>query len=217
MPTLEGVREYYPADDPVHGLSHVLRVTRLCEQIGEKENANLRVLRAAALLHDIDGDVDLRADHHLAAADFAEKLLQQEGWEEEEIQAVLHCIRSHRFRDNSEKPKTLEAQILFDADKLDAIGAVGVARAVAYAVRAGMDVYAPPSQHYLETGELVEGESQTVAHEYLFKLRHIKDRIYTKTGRSLAEKRHQRLVDFFEGWMEEIGSGRDDPEVFNPD
>ena len=217
MPTFEEVREYYPADDPVHGLSHVLRVTRLCEQIGEKENADLRILRAAALLHDIDGDVDLRKDHHLAAADFADKLLRGEGWEEEDIQAVLHCIRSHRFRDNSEEPKTLEAQILFDADKLDAIGAVGVARAVAYAVRAGMDVYAPPSQHFLETGELAGGESQTVAHEYLFKLRHIKDRIYTRTGKALAEKRHQRLVDFFEGWMEEIGEGWDDPGRINPD
>jgi uncharacterized protein len=206
MPTVDDVREYYPADDPVHGLSHVLRVLRLCEQIGKAEQANLRILRAAALLHDVEGDVDLREDHHLAAAAFAGELLQQEGWEKAEIEEVLHCIRSHRFRDNREQPRTLEAQILFDADKLDAIGAVGVARAVAYAVRAGMDVYAPPSTQYLETGQLAEGESQTVAHEYLYKLRHIKDRIYTSTGRALAEKRHQRLEDFFRGWMEEIGA-----------
>lgn len=217
MPTIEEVRKYYPADDPVHGLSHVLRVYRLCEQIGQKENANLRILRAAALLHDIEGDVDLRENHHLAAADFAEKVLRQENWVEEDILAVLHCIRSHRFRDNKEEPETLEAQILFDADKLDAIGAVGVARAVAYAVRAGMDVYAPPSPHYLKTGKLAEGESQTVAHEYLFKLRHIKERIYTKTGRFLAEARHQRLVDFFEGWMEEIGEYQERYDRLIPD
>lgn len=217
MPTLEEIRKFYAEDDPVHGLSHVLRVTRLCEQIGARENANLRILRAAAMLHDIEGDVDVRKDHHVAAADFAGKLLEQEGWEEEDIQAVCHCIRSHRFRDNREEPRTLEAKILFDADKLDAIGAVGVARAVAYAVRAGMDVYAAPSQHYLETGELAQEESQTVAHEYLFKLRHIKDRIHTKTGKVLAEKRHQRLVDFFEGWMEEIGEGESGPGRVNPD
>lgn len=205
MPTLEEIREYYPADDPVHGLSHVLRVYRLCEQIGQMENANLRILRAAALLHDIDGDVDLREDHHLAAAEIAGKILRQKGWDEDDIREVLHCIRSHRFRDTREEPESLEAKILFDADKIDAIGAVGVARAVAYAVRAGMDVYAPPSPHYLRTGELAEGESQTVAHEYLYKLRQIKDRIFTQTGRDLAESRHQRMVDFFEGWMEEIG------------
>lgn len=205
MPTLEEIRDYYPADDPVHGLSHVLRVYRLCERIGREENADLKILRAAALLHDIDGDVDLREDHHLAAAAVAEEILRRKGWEEDEIESVLHCIRSHRYRDTREEPETLEAKILFDADKLDAIGAVGVARAVAYAVRAGMDVYAAPSPHYLKTGELAEGESQTVAHEYLFKLRRIKNRLHTETGRSFAETRHQRMKDFFEGWMEEIG------------
>lgn len=217
MPSLEKAWEYYPANDPVHGLSHVLRVYRLCERIGLEEKADLKILRAAALLHDVDGDVDSREDHHLAAADFAEKSLRQEGWVEEDIQAVLHCIRSHRYRDNREEPETLEAQILFDADKLDAIGAVGVARAVAYAVRAGMDVYAPPSPRYLQTGELAEGESQTVAHEYLYKLRHLKDRMYTKTGRRLAEARHRRMAAFFEGWMEEIGEYRDGQPGLNPD
>lgn len=191
-----------------------MRVYRLCETIGQQEGADLRILRAAALLHDIEGDVDLREGHHLSAAKFAREILGREGWPERDIEAVAHCIRAHRFRDDSEQPVTLEAQVLFDADKIDAIGAVGVARAVAYAVRAGMDVYAPPSPHYLETGELAPGESQTVAHEYLFKLRHIKDRLYTAAGKRLAEIRHQRLVDFFQGWMEEIGEygGSDVPD-----
>jgi len=205
MPTIEEARDYYPADDAVHGFSHILRVYRLCERIGKQEKADLTILRAAALLHDVEGDVDVREDHHLAAARFAEKTLIKEGWEDEAISAVVHCIRAHRFRDDSDKPLTIEAQVLFDADKIDAIGAVGVARAVAYAVRAGMDVYAPPSDHYLSTGELAPGESQTVAHEYLFKLRHIKDRIFTVTGRSLAAKRHELMVLFFEGWLDEIG------------
>jgi uncharacterized protein len=205
MPTIEEAREYYPDDDPVHGFSHVLRVYHLCEQIGVQENADLEILRAAALLHDVVGDIDVREDHHLAAAKIAEEILAKEGWEEERIDNVTHCIRSHRFRDNLEKPKTLEAKVLFDADKIDAIGAVGVARAVSYAVRAGMDVYGPPSPIYLSTGKLAAGESQTVAHEYLFKLRHIKDRLFTPTGRSLAEDRHDLMVRFFEAWMAEIG------------
>jgi uncharacterized protein len=210
MPTIAGARKYYPADDPVHGFSHVMRVYRLCETIGEAEGADLRILRAAALLHDVEADIDVREGHHLSAAKFAQEILRQEGWGEGDIEAVAHCIRAHRFRDEREQPETLEAQVLFDADKLDAIGAVGVARAVAYAVRAGMDVYAPPSPHYLNTGELAAGESQTVAHEYLFKLRHIKDRLFTGAGRKLAEKRHQRLEDFFRGWMEEIGQFNED-------
>jgi uncharacterized protein len=205
MPTIAEARKYYPADDPVHGFSHVLRVYRLCERIGQEEGADLRILQAAALLHDVEGDVDLREGHHLSAAIFARDILKNEGWQKGDIEAVAHCIRAHRFRDDREQPQTLEAQVLFDADKLDAIGAVGVARAVAYAVRAGMDVYAPPSPQYLKTGKLAAGESQTVAHEYLFKLRHIRDRLYTNTGKELAEDRHQRMAAFFKGWMEELG------------
>lgn len=205
MPTIEEARGFYPDDDPVHGFSHILRVYRLCERIGRQENANLTIVRVAALLHDVEGDVDVREEHHLAAARFAEKTLLKEGWSEEAIKAVVHCIRAHRFRDDSEKPQTLEAQVLFDADKIDAIGAVGVARAVAYAVRAGMDVYAPPSDLYLSSGKYEPGESQTVAHEYLFKLRHIKDRLFTPSGRSLAAERHELMVKFFEGWLKEIG------------
>jgi len=205
MPTIEEARGFYTDDDPVHGFSHILRVYRLCERIGRQENADLTIVRAAALLHDVEGDVDVREDHHLAAARFAEKTLLKEGWSEEAIKAVVHCIRAHRFRDDSEKPQTVEAQVLFDADKIDAIGAVGVARAVAYAVRAGMDVYAPPSDLYLSSGKYEPGESQPVAHEYLFKLRHIKDRLFTPSGRSLAAERHELMVRFFEGWLKEIG------------
>ena len=205
MPTIEEARDYYPDDDPVHGFSHVLRVYRLCEKIGREEKADLKVLRTAALLHDVEGDVDVRINHHLAAADFAEKILLREGWQNEEIQAVLHCIRAHRFRNQEEEPNTREAKVLFDADKIDAIGAVGIARAVSYAVRAGMDVYAPPSEHYLSTGELAPGEYQSVSHEYLYKLRHIKNRMFTKTGRSLAEERHGLMVKYFDGWLDEIG------------
>jgi len=208
MPTIEEARAFYPDDDPVHGFSHVLRVYRLCEKIGKEEKADLKILRAAALLHDVEGDVDVRKNHHLAAADFAEKILIKEGWQESEIQAVLHCIRAHRFRNQEEEPITMEAKVLFDADKIDAIGAVGIARAVSYAVRAGMDVYAPPSEQYLSTGELAPGETQSVSHEYLYKLRHIKDRMFTKTGRSLAEQRHDLMVKYFDCWLDEIGEYR---------
>lgn len=209
MPTIKTARAYYPDDDSVHGFSHVLRVYRLAEKISKEEGADLRIVQAAALLHDVEGDVDVREDHHLAAASFAERTLFDEGWEKDDIEAVLHCIRAHRFRNKEEEPRTLEARVLFDADKIDAIGAVGVARAVSYAIRAGMDVYAPPSPSYLETGKLEEGESQTVSHEYLYKLRKIKDRLYTETGKNLASDRHDLMVRFFEGWMIEIGDYAD--------
>ena len=104
---------------------------------------------------------------------------------------------AHRFRDNREPPQTLEAQVLFDADKLDAIGAIGVARAVAYAARAGKPAYVQPSAHFQQSGEVQEGETYSAYHEYLYKLRTLKDRMHTPTGRALAEERHAFMLDFF--------------------
>ncbi len=146
-----------------------------------------------------------RLTHHHASAEFAAQVLQAEGWPEERIAAVQHCIRAHRFRDRQEPPATLEAQVLFDADKLDAIGAVGVARAIGYAVQAGQPAYAPPSEQFLETGELSPGEPHSAYHEYLFKLRKIKERMLTGSGRKLADERHRVMVEFFERLADEIG------------
>jgi uncharacterized protein len=117
---------------------------------------------------------------------------------------VEHCIRAHRFRDRREPPQTIEAQVLFDADKLDAIGAVGVARAIGFAVQAGQPAYATPSAQFLATGEMAPGEPHSAYHEYLFKLRHIKERMFTGTGRKLAEERHRFMAAFFESLAEEM-------------
>ena len=139
-----------------------------------------------------------RATHHHSSAEFAAEVLRAEGWPARRIAAVQHCIRAHRFRDDSEQPHSLEAQILFDADKLDAIGATGVARVIAYSVQAGQSFYAPPSERFLATGELEPGESHTSYHEYLFKLVKLKDRMHTPSARSIAESRHRFLVQFFQ-------------------
>jgi len=116
---------------------------------------------------------------------------------------VQHCIRSHRFRDHSEPPQTIEAQVLFDADKLDAIGALGVARAIAYAACAGQPAYAPPSPHFLNTGQTEPGEPHSAYHEYLFKLARIRERLQTASGRALAAERHATMAQFFERLAQE--------------
>jgi uncharacterized protein len=202
MPTLEQARSWYP-DDPVHGFDHVQRVVRLAAQIARAEGADLEIVQAAALLHDAQDrrqppGANHRAAHHHASADFAAEILAAEGWSEERIAAVQHCIRAHRFRDNSEPPQSLEAKILFDADKLDAIGAVGVIRAVGYALTHDNPTYAEPSAQFLSTGETVPGESHSAYHEYLFKLRKLKDRLYTPTAQAIAAERHRAMEAFFE-------------------
>ncbi len=201
--TIEEARVWYEQADPVHDFDHVLRVYRLAERIAKEEGANLQIVRVAALLHDSrgsapGGDGHDREEHHIASAIFAGDVLKEKGWPADQIQAVQHCIRAHRFRSQEDAPQTLEAKVLFDADKLDVLGAIGAARTIAYAALDGQPAYAEPSEHFLETGEKEPGEPHSSYHEYLFKLRNVKDRMFTRSGKQLAEARHAYLVGFYE-------------------
>jgi uncharacterized protein len=200
MPTTEQARAWYDPDDPVHGFDHVLRVAEMAERLGRQLGADLEILRAAALLHDASGaapGAGTRASHEQGSAAFAGKILMEEGWPADRVGAVQHCIRAHRFR-GGEEPKTVEARILFDADKLDVMGAFGAARTIGYAVQAGQPAFAEPSETFLEDGTLQPGEPHSAYHEYLFKLRNVRDRLFTEPARALGERRHQALVAFFE-------------------
>lgn len=194
-------RQWYEEGDPVHGLDHVLRVLALSERIGRVEGADLTILRAAALLHDAAGAAPgpqgERHSHEVRAAALASRVLKTKGWPEEVVEAVAHCIRAHRFR-GREKPRTLEAKVLFDADKLDVIGAFGVARTLGYALQAGQPIYARPSARFLERGEREPGEPHSAYHEYLFKLRRVHERLHTAEARRLAKARSGLLETFFE-------------------
>lgn len=209
MLTLDQARAWYPGNDTVHGYDHIVRVYRLAERLALAEGADLEIVRAAALLHDIqdqpsDADEGARQNHHLASAELARQILLDEGWEEARIAAVQHCIRAHRFRDEREPPTSLEAQVLFDADKLDAIGAIGAARAIAYAAQAGNPIYSRPSEQFLQSGALAPGETHSAYHEHIYKLQKIKGRMFTRAGRELAERRHRYLCAFFERLGAEI-------------
>lgn len=219
MPTPEQARRWYPPGDPVHGFDHILRVARLAEQIARAEGADVEIVRAAALLHDAsdqptaeapdaEAHAGARRAHQHTSAEIAGSVLADEGWPAERIAAVQHAIRAHRFRDASEPPRSLEARILFDADKLDAIGAVGAARAIAYAAVHGQPAYARPSAQFIETGRFEPGEAHSAYHEYCFKLRRIVERIHTPTARRLAAERHARMAQFFEQLAEEAAPGR---------
>lgn len=202
--TLEEARIWYRDADPVHDFEHVLRVYRLAERLANAEGADLSIVRAAAWLHDARGSAptdkedNQRAEHHLTSAIFAAQVLVEKGWPSEQIMAVQHCIRAHRFRNQEEKPETLEAKVLFDADKLDVLGAIGAARTIAFAALQGEPLYAEPSEKFLRSGETEPGEPYSSYHEFLFKLQHVKSRLFTKSGKKLAEERHAYMVGFYE-------------------
>ena len=197
---------FFRTAPPTHDWTHVERTYKLCVKIGKREKADLQVLRAAALLHDI---ARMREDvssgkicHAERSATMAEKILREVDFPETKIPQVIRCIESHRFRGMS-KPKTLEAKILSDADKLDAIGAIGVARAYAYGGEQGYRLYGKlPRNYRLQRFKNPRIHNPVI--EYRQKLRKIKGRLLTKTGREIAEGRHRFLTIFFKRLLKEI-------------
>ena len=174
----------------------------MAEILAQAEDADMEIVRAAALLHDAQGSETAgrdegRSDHHHVSAEFAQQRLAAESWPEDRIQAVIHCIRAHRFRDKSEQPQTIEAKVLFDADKLDAIGAIGVARALAYSIAEGLPFYSKPSDRFLKTGKTEPSEPHTAYHEHIYKLNKIKALLYTSTAQSIAGERHRLMDEYF--------------------
>lgn len=207
MLNFEQAKEWYKNTDAVHDFSHIERVYRMAERLAITEGADLEIVGAAALLHDADGTTpgsDVRKEHHLRSAEFAENILKSEGWPEDRIKAVQHCIRAHRYRDDREPPATIEAKCLFDADKLDVLGAIGAVRVVVYAALAGTPFYSEPSAQFLETGKEIPGELHSAYHEYLFKLRNVEKRLFTDTARALARERGLYLEHFFQQLIAEI-------------
>ena len=147
-------------------------------------------------------------EHHITSARFAGEVLLGKGWPEEAIQAVQHCILAHRYRGKEHAPETLEAKVLFDADKLDVLGAIGVARTIAFAALEGEPAYAEPSEQFLKTKKVQNGEVYSSYHEFLFKLANVKDRMFTSSGKAIAEARHAFLVAFYEQLQAEMRGER---------
>ena len=164
-----------------HDEGHVERVVKLARFIAEREGANLDVVLTAAKLHDIARDCD---NHAVESAKRAREILKKRGESKEFIEAVAHAIESHSFSSGIE-PKTLEAKVLSDADKLDAMGAIGVARAFIY------------------SGERGRGIEATLKH-FEEKLLKLKDLLHTETARRIAEKRHEFLKLFYEQIKREL-------------
>lgn len=199
MISLEFARTLYDNDDPVHDFDHVLRVLTLARRIAQAEGADRAVVETAALLHDIHrvtqdaAGAAAEVDHALLAADQARDILAalEPAPAPAFIDAVAHAIAAHRFRSAIE-PQTLEAKCVFDADKLDAIGAIGVARAYAYGGLTGQKLWGevPP-------GYPGGGTGHTPRHEFSYKLSRIIERMQTETGRAIARERHAFMAAFF--------------------
>jgi uncharacterized protein len=190
-----------------HDWEHTLRVVRLCRHIGPLEATDMPVLLSAAYLHDIGR---CHQDQAMGAVCHAEKggelaapFVAGLPFSEARKENILHCIRSHRFRRGA-SPETLEAKVLFDADKLDAIGAVG-ARAYLFAGEVGARLHNPdiPIE---ETKPY--SRDDTGYREFKVKLCKVKGRMLTDSGRRMAESRHRFMEQFFIRFIQEFRGER---------
>lgn len=203
-----------------HNLAHVRRVMALCRKLAtDIPETDLKVLELASLLHDIarireDGDDSGMTDHAAVGAEMAGEILRSAGYPEQTVRHVCSCIATHRFRGTT-TPESIEAKILFDADKLDSLGAVGIARAYMLAARYGEglysdeDPYAYVARNHVggtPTGRIKTLSAHTPNLEFEIAFKRIPDRLFTAQARALAAGRLAVMQSFFERLAQELGS-----------
>jgi len=189
-----------------HDFDHTLRVLRNAEKIAaELPEADLQIIHLAALLHDIARPEEMTAKGKLCHAQKGAKIcaseLKKYDFPQAMIKKVCACVESHRFRGNGPSPQSLEAEIIYDADKLDSIGAVGIGRAFHFAGRENSRVHnsgeeAMNSEPY--------SREDSAYREYLVKLRHVPDKMLTAPGKKQATTRAKFMHDFFKQIESEI-------------
>jgi uncharacterized protein len=188
-----------------HDWHHIDRVRRLARRIATVEGADPEIAELAALVHDI-ADWKFHGGDDAIGPREAERLLTEEGAPAEVIAAVVEIVRSISFKGAGvhSAMRTLEGQCVQDADRLDAIGAIGIARCFAYGGHAGRPLYdpaVPPVMHAsAEEYKSANGPSLNHFYEKLFLL---KERMNTASGRKLAEERHQFMESFVSRFLQE--------------
>lgn len=196
-------------EDSAHDKEHIYRVLYNALEIAETESGvDYDILITACLLHDIGRGEQFRNPevcHAAAGGDMAYKFLMENGFGADFAEGVRHCIRTHRYR-KSEPPQSVEAKILFDADKLDVAGAIGIARTLIYRGKVGEPIYS-----VLPDGSVSDGANDTESsffREYKFKLENLYDKFFTEKGRELAESRRKHASEFYDDLLKEVSGSR---------
>lgn len=202
-------RKFFEDADGCHDWTHVDRVRNLAIKIGKEENVDMFILEASALLHDIGRKEEMLQKGKVCHAELGEKLAREILFEfqidEENIGKISHCILTHRYR-NSYIPETKEAKVLFDADKLDSIGAIGIARDFLFAGNAGSNTLYTGNERKLAKSkqDYAYSKEDSAILEYEVKLKFVKDKMLTESGKRMADERDRYMRDFFNRFWEEV-------------
>ena len=205
------VRDRLEHSPACHDWDHTLRVLNNARHLCRVEGADLRVVEYAAVLHDVGRPAELadqgRTCHAHYGATLVHEILPALGIADPGFtDHVAACVRTHRYRNRTaDQPATPEARIVFDADKLDSLGAIGIGRSFHFAGRIGARVHNRADQ---AQGSASYSREDSAYREFLVKLRHLHERMLTAEGRRLAASRHAFMVAFFEQLNREV-SGAD--------
>ena len=200
---LEYVEEIFKTDYSGHDYFHTFRVYKMATNIAIKENANLEIVQLAALLHDVD-DVKLSPETH-TNKDKARKFLASNNVNETNIEIICQIIDEISYRGNdSVIPKTLEGKCVQDADRLDAMGAIGIARACAYGGNHNRVIYNPNINPNLDMdAEEYHNHITTTINHFYEKLFKLKDLMNTDIAKDIAQDRERYMKDYISEFMDE--------------
>ena len=206
--TVNFVKKQFLGAEGGHDWSHTERVWTNAKKIGLQENVDMLVVELAALLHDI-ADAKFHAGDESIGPSRARKFLNNQGVDLEIIEHVINIMMYMSFRSNIEGThfSSLEMQVVQDADRLDAIGAIGIARAFSYGGHKGHKIFDPsiPVEPSLTKASYKSSNAPMINHFY-DKLLKLKDLMNTETGRQVAEQRHQFMLDFLSQFYDEVGT-----------
>ena len=203
--------------DSAHNIGHVMRVYNSCLYLAKEEkDIDLDVLKTAALLHDIarvkeDNDNTGRTCHARLSAKMATRILKKFSYSKEKIDKIVNCILAHRYR-TGVKPETKEAKILFDADKLDCIGATGVARSFVWVGRNYAKIYTNvDTDEYIKdnlggktNGRIQDKTKHSPYIEFETKLKFLPSKLYTSKAKKIAKERTKFFKNFLKRLEKEV-------------
>ncbi|MEC7710949.1 MAG: HD domain-containing protein [Thermoproteota archaeon] len=186
-------------NDPAHDFEHIMRVYRNAERICKAEKGNKKLILSAVLLHDIIKNKN-QNDSALKSAKFAEKILKENRFSSDEIMVISDAIKEHSFS-KGKIPSTTEGKILQDADRLDAIGAIGLARVFSFSGSNNRSFY-DPKDPFSKNRNF--NDNKWAIDHFFKKLLHLEQKMNTKTGKLLAKKRTKILKNFLKEIKNEI-------------
>jgi uncharacterized protein len=192
-------------DDPAHGWEHVRRVYDLALRIGQEEGADLLLIGLAALLHDTGRLVHRKGTHHaVLSVEMAHGILKPYPLAPEQVEAIVHAIEAHSFSQGIE-PRTLEACVLRDADRLDGLGAIGILRWAIFGTikRKPQTKSYHPEDPFGEWHEL--DDRLYMLDHFSTKLLKLEQGMYTTTGRAMAQQRTAYMRAYLQELRTELG------------